>query len=244
MSIEVYIDGDLITYPCAVAAKNEPFEVAQLWADRVMQQILDKTEAAAYKLYLNGKGNFRYSIYPDYKGNRTAPKPEYLEPLRQYLVEKWQAVFTEGVETDDMLGIELTANHENGIIASFDKDLLQVPGRHFNWKKDLWKDVNPTEGLQNFYAQLIAGDGADNIPSYDGKFRQTVPKFIQSMQAPLYQMTSALEMYEHCLEVYNNDQTTMERNARLLYILRKKGEYWQPPYVKLNEEFKESSSLA
>lgn len=242
MSNEVYIDGDLITYPCAAAAKNEPLDVAQHWADNVMRQILDKTGAVSYKLFLNGKGNHRYEIYPEYKGNRTAPKPDHLEPLRQHLATEWKAVFSEGMETDDMLGIELTNNREFGIIASFDKDLLQVPGRHFNWKKDLWKEVSPLEGVQTFYAQLIAGDGADNIPSYDGKFRQSIPKFIQALQSPLYEMTSELEMYHHCLETYGLDRQTMERNAQLLYILRKKGEYWQSPYAKSNAALNESTN--
>lgn len=244
MSNEVYIDGDLITYPCAAAAKNEPLEVAQHWADNVMKQILGKTGAASYKLFLNGKGNHRYAIYPDYKGNRTAPKPDHLEPLRQYLAQEWKAVFTEDMETDDMLGIELTNNPETGIIASFDKDLLQVPGNHYNWKKDLWKEVSPLEGLQTFYAQLIAGDGADNIPSYDGKVRQAIPKFIQELQSPLFEMTKATEMYNYCADIYQRDYFTMERNAQLLYILRKKGEYWQSPYEKSKDVLKESTSLS
>ena len=133
-------------------------------------------------------------------------------------------------ETDDELGIRQTFHDGNSRIVSLDKDLLQIPGYHYNWVRDTHTLVSPLDGLRTFYKQLIAGDGTDNIPSYDGKVRNSIPKFIEKLQQPIDEMTEEYEMYEYVFGVYfdvqgNDDiESILHRNAQLLYILKKKQE--------------------
>jgi hypothetical protein len=90
--------------------------------------------------------------------------------------------------------------------------------------------------MRNFYKQLITGDGSDNIPAFDGKFRSSVPKFVQILLEPLNEMTDEWEMYDYCKNIFfgqtgndDNDTDLMHRNGRCLYIWKKENDYWQPP---------------
>lgn len=235
----VLIDGDLITYPCAASVRDadDGKDVALYRCDDAINRILYELGSTDFELYIRGQDNFRYSIFPDYKGNRTKPVPRYLEDCREYLVSNWGAKLCNGIETDDMLGIQQTKYGEESIIASYDKDLKQVPGWHYNFKTGEKFYVSPVMGLRNFYRQVITGDGSDNIPSYDGKMRNTTPNFIKKLQAPLDDMVEDWEMWNHCMDIYcapeNGDwdsaMAILKRNAQLLYILRKEDEHWQPP---------------
>jgi 5'-3' exonuclease len=51
---------------------------------------------------------------------------------------------------------------------SIDKDLLQVPGMHYNWVRDEKILVTPEVGLRKLYQQVLTGDGTDNIPGIYG----------------------------------------------------------------------------
>lgn len=225
----VLIDGDLVCYPCAASAKGLPREIAEVRCDELIRRIIMETNAVSYKLYIGGEDNFRYNIWSEYKAHRkTMEKPEWLDACREHVMRYWNATIVNGMETDDKLGIELTSTGVEAILASFDKDMLQIPGWHYNWKKQEHRFVSPYDGLRTFYKQLIAGDGADNIPSYDGKFRNTVPKFIERLQQPLDEMTEELDMYNYVTSIWE-DGDTLNRNASLLYILKEEGNMWQPP---------------
>jgi len=100
------IDGDLVTFSCA--AYNEPFgwEACQDDLDALMERILETVEATEYTIFLTGDNNFRYEINPNYKANRKdKSRPSMLEQSREYLVTKWNAKITEGIEADDAIGI-------------------------------------------------------------------------------------------------------------------------------------------
>jgi hypothetical protein len=230
--MRLLIDGDLISYPCAAASEGTEAWVANSRADETVSRILHETNATEYQIYLGGQGNHRYSIYALYKANRTKPKPTFLESVREHLLVNWNAKLVNEIETDDRLGIEqCTAPPRTTMIASFDKDLLMIPGRHYNWKRQVFKDVSIHQGLQTLYKQAIAGDGADNIPGYDTKTRQTIPKFIERLQAPIDDMIYEKEMYDYCVDLYTQQDNldSLHRNISLLYILQEEGKFWQPP---------------
>jgi hypothetical protein len=114
------------------------------------------------------------------------------------------------------------------ICVSLDKDLLQVPGYHYDFVKGIERYVSPLDGLRAFYGQVIQGDGSDNIPAYDGKFRQATPKFIQKLLDPLNDFSQEVEMYNYCKEVWNSEPV-MELYAQCLWIQRKENDSWKPP---------------
>lgn len=223
------IDGDIVTYRCAASCQEgDGVDVAILRADKLMGQILEETQADEYKVFISGGSNFRYDVWSEYKANRRdVPKPPHLQPTREFLVTEWNAEPCDGMEADDALGI--AQRKLDTVICSIDKDLLQVPGNHYNFVKQEWKEINERCGFINFYRQLILGDKGDNIPGFDGLFRSKTPKFIQRFYDELESLETEREMYDHCLSLYNGDEETLQRNAQLLYILREEGKYWTKP---------------
>ena len=240
-------DGDLLCYRASASCEPtkakpflEPPEVALWRLNDMIERICISTNTFDGEFYLGGTDNFRYNIYPEYKGNRKKEKPTYLESCRELLVTQYGATVVNGIETDDMLGIRQTQLGGASRICSLDKDLLQIPGYHWNWVNLEAKLVSPLDGLRTFYKQIILGDKTDNIPGYDGALRSSCPKFIQKLQEPIDGMTDEVDMYWYVTDVYlgqnglgnqEEDFTRKElhRNAQLLYILRKEGEYWSPP---------------
>lgn len=234
------LDGDLIAYRASASCEPtkakphlEPPEVALFRLHDMITRICVETNSQDIEVYIGGDNNFRKEIYPEYKANRTKPPPTYLQDCREILVTQYGATVVNGIETDDALGIAQTKYDGNSRICSLDKDLLQIPGYHYNWVKQMQTLVSPLDGLRTFYKQLILGDRTDNIPGYDGKLRGEAPKFIQKLQGPIDEMTKEVEMYEYVKQIYQNESdVVLHRNAQLLYILKREEEYWQPPGLK------------
>lgn len=206
-----------------------------------MQRIIYATQCTSYKGFLGGDENFRYKVNPLYKANRKdVPRPEWLQPVREYLVVNHGAKICDGIEADDALGIhqdkegtvQFGGEAYNTVIVSVDKDLLMIPGNHYNFVKDEHSFVTKLDGLRWFYTQLILGDRADNIFGYDGKARTTVPQFLQPDIDKINQMTEEVDMYGHVLNMYQTHgqhRGTMHMNAACLWIQQKEGDVWVPP---------------
>lgn len=105
------------------------------------------------------------------------------------------------------------------VIASIDKDLLAIPGRHYNFVKQEFYNITPIAGMRHFYFQLIMGDRSDNIPGYDGVMRIKPPKFLLPLIADLEACETEEEMETLVKDVYT-DKAQYEINKRLLWILR------------------------
>jgi hypothetical protein len=129
----------------------------------------------------------------------------------------------------DVAAGKLWKNLQGSIICSIDKDMLQVPGWHYNFVKLERQFIDELTGFKHFYTQLILGDQSDNIPGYDGKMRPKVPQFLQPCINSIWGAESESEMYRIVLEMYGDDSERLKRNAMLLYILRHEGDEWRPP---------------
>ena len=231
------IDSDIVAYRCAASCEKqgavvEPPEVAIIRVDDLMQRILHETAAYDYQAFLTGSNNFRYKINPEYKANRKdTKKPEYLEECREHLVTQWKAQVTDGYEADDSMGIEQTKSPDTTIICTIDKDLLQVPGQHYNFIKQEFKQVSPKEGLFNFYWQTIMGDKSDNIFGFDGLARTTVPKKLEYLYEEMQhasQMGTELDLLDIVRDKYNDDERLL-MNCRCLWIQREADQMWNFP---------------
>ncbi len=234
------IDADIIAYRCAASAEHNDEPIALWRVNDLVRRILHETNATDYIGFLSGSDNFRYGIYPEYKANRKdKPRPRHLEACKELLITEWKCKVTHGIEADDALGIEHQAD-ESTVLCSIDKDLLQIPGKHYNFVKNIFITVSPLDGLRSFYKQLITGDSSDNIPAFDGKFRNSLPKFVEKLLAPLDTMTKELDMYNYCFSIYKDFAdlhpeekkdvlAELHRNASLLYIMKKEDDYWTPP---------------
>lgn len=241
------IDADILMYRVAWTTENEDFGIAKWRLDEMLDGILEETEATEFELYLSDatENNFRFKLYPQYKQNRVQPKPKHYEALKYYLVSEVGAKITIEQEADDALGIQQTFYNENGsyedydygasIICSIDKDLLQIPGYHYNFVKKEKSYITPEEGLRRFYEQLLMGDVVDNIPGIYGIGPVKARKHLEGLQ-------TEEEMFLKCKELYEKHELTEERlllNGRLLKIRTKEDEIWNFPICSVSQEPKQ-----
>lgn len=215
------IDGDIVLYrgasscePTKIKPDREPLEVALARTDKIMVDILHETGAEDYLVFLSGTNNFRKDINPEYKANRKDHvKPRWFEQCGQYLIDEWNAEITDGYEADDALGFNQT---KDTIICTIDKDLLQVPGRHYNFVKKEWQVVDELTGYKNFYKQMLTGDTSDNIFGIKGIGAVKAAKLIDPCTTHNEMETLVNDLYADGMRFY--------MNADCLWVMRKEGE--------------------
>lgn len=228
------VDADIVAYRASCATQEKPFSECEDSIEGLMGYIVDQTVSfqteSNLSVYLTGKDNFRLSIaktYP-YKGTRKSEKPKHLQDARDYLVEFWGAEITQGYEADDALGIEATAYGEDYIIASIDKDLLTIPGWHFNFVKGVHIHKEPLDSLKFFYQQCMTGDKVDNIIGLHRVGPVTADKALEGLTDEVDMFNAALDMYkEKCVD--GDPYERLVENAKLLHMLRYEDVLWEPP---------------
>lgn len=164
------IDGDILVYSCAFAAMKDNLQAAEakLLMDEMILNIRSTLQLNDCRIFLtDGEGNFRndVAVTAPYKGHRQQEKPEHYVLLRQYLIESWGAEVMTGMEADDGMGMAQT---ETSIIVTVDKDLNQITGWHYNWRKMDVYHVSKEDAIHYYYTQMLTGDAGDNIKGIYG----------------------------------------------------------------------------
>lgn len=227
---KVLLDGDIIAYRSSFAAQDgtalEACQKADILIEYIWEETLDfpfPTEDD-YHIYLTGNTNFRNDIAKTapYKGQRKQERPDHLNTVRKHLVDNYHTTVSEGEEADDLIAIEATRVGEGAIIASIDKDFLQVPCKHFNFTKGSWATVTEEGGLKFFYTQVLTGDTVDNIKGVPGIGPKKAEKILEWA-------TTEQELYKACLDAYEGNVELLLENARLLWLRRYPGEMWNIP---------------
>lgn len=223
--MQALIDHDLVVFRCAASAENDGLNIAIHRVEALLDELLTKTGADSYRAFLSGKSNFRKTIYPEYKANRTAPKPIHLEALREYALEKQNAELApDTLEADDALGINQT---DDTMIVSLDKDLLMVPGKHFSWeingkgwsKPDKFFTQDVIGGMRLFFEQCLKGDTADNIKGIEKIGNKRA-------KALLADCVTEQEMFDTVRDAYSNDEEFI-MNASVLWIMQHEEDIWK-----------------
>ena len=228
---KVLVDGDVIAYRSAFSAKDKSLREALDKTHEIMGEILSDTldfpTKDRYSVYLTGSGNFRYDISEIYKANRPkGEKPKYLVEIRELLINEYGAVVSSDEEADDLIGIAATQlGPEAAIVASIDKDMLQIPATHYNIRRKDFQTVTEEEGIKFFYTQILTGDAVDNIIGLYG-IGPIIAKRI------LYPCKTELELWETVVKHYDGNADAVLANARLLWLRRVEGQIWQPPTVR------------
>lgn len=224
------IDGDIICYRAAFSAQDGSPQDAERTANNLIEYTWEQTldmpfpSPDDYHVYLTGPTNFRKEVAKtaEYKGNRKSERPIHLDHVKQYLQDNHPSTVSVDEEADDLIAIAATNYESDAIIASIDKDFMQVPCKHFNFVTGQWKTVEPFEGLKFFYTQILTGDAVDNIK---GLYR-VGPKTAEKM---LSGCKTEEELYKACVDAYDGDTDRVLENARLLWLRRYVGEMWTPP---------------
>lgn len=224
------IDGDICVYRVGFTTQEEPVGFAISRVDALIDSIVFGCEAEESTIFLTSTdhSNYRYQIYPEYKANRKAPKPVWYEEIRAHLISDWNAEVVFGQEADDALGIAQT---NDTVICSIDKDLDQIPGKHYDFVKDVQYEVSEERALRFFYFQLLTGDTTDNIPGVKGIGPKTADKLLSWCRTVEDYETAVIEAYEKTYKKKALDLITIY--GQCLKIKRKEDEpLWVPEGVR------------
>lgn len=168
------IDTELLLYKNAAKIDNGSidFREAARNVEAEISGIIEVCGATSYQNTVSGPNNFRKTLYPDtYKANRPSKPAQYynlLEAIKYNHKNNWQC--HDQLEADDLLGIMATNGKvENPIICSIDKDMLTIPGWHFQWHHDSFPHLVTQVDADRFWlTQLLTGDSTDGIAGMKG----------------------------------------------------------------------------
>lgn len=248
-NLTLLIDADTILFATCSVLETEDlhpnFPCEKYEEDRytidleeVVDTILDKiaymkkrTGCQEVELYLTGDNNFRYEIYPDYKGNRAnTRRPEGLKEVKQLLVERYENVhIIEGIEADDIVCYFKRLAPEKYLLSSIDKDVLNAcAGEHYNYNRDEFLIISEDYARYWPYFQCITGDTTDNIKGAKGLGPKKAPLFISEEM-------EEKELWQGVLKAYEKTGQSEEEailNMRLVHMLQWDGAQivlWTPP---------------
>lgn len=183
------IDGDVVAFISSAAVQHtliddygyaQPFaytKEAEATMENMLWNLKAQLKADEVEVYLSDpEDNWRRQVDPEYKTNRTGPRPLLLDYSKGYLREKYGAEHWEGLEADDVLSIlGTTETDRKTIIVGRDKDFKCIPGLHHALKQDvdakgnfLVREVSPWEATRFHLMQTLAGDKVDGFDGCPG----------------------------------------------------------------------------
>ena len=258
------IDCDPIKYAASCVAEKKdketeiitvaPMEHVFYNINSMIKKCIKACGARQYVCFLTPireSKNFRSLIYSEYKAHRKdVRKPYHLDNAHKHVLDRWRAILAVGEEADDTMsiyhcglnpfGFDTTFDSANTVLCSIDKDFNNVPGWHYNPRKDELYFVSEIEALRNFYFQIVAGDKADNVPRVKKGWRE------KETYEKLQKAETELELYDIILEcVYTVMEKDLKdtdvlmheglakdfilRNGQLVWLRRNAGELWALP---------------
>jgi DNA polymerase-1 len=197
-------------------------------------EIMEANPVAVIYLAFGDTSTYRVGIEPKYKANRkkeqkVAGWPALVEAVENLATASgWVVARLPRVEADDVLGI---LSSSDAVLASCDKDLLTVPGRHYRNGELIYQSQRDADLA--FFTQALVGDRSDNYPGCPGIGDKTAAKLLEPCE-------TELEMWRVVVGAYRKagqDESQALRQARCARILRPQ-EYdlqrelpilWQPP---------------
>ena len=168
----ILVDADSIYFRIAYRTKKQN-EIRKGIKD-MLTDIMKYNESDKLMIAVKGRDNFRNQLYPSYKANRQEQPDDMKKALNyghKYMVDMYGAIMADGMEADDLVSIwahECIANEQEYVIAGIDKDLLQIPGAHYNFNKNTHRIVDEDEAHYLLMLQCLTGDSTDNIPGIKG----------------------------------------------------------------------------
>lgn len=198
----------------------------------ICNRIIASSDADRYILYIKGKGNYRYSIYPEYKANRPKTElPTWWNTIRNYMIEKYKAVPVDNMEVDDACRIT-QKKIPNSFISAIDQDLLGLEGEAFNWSKGVWVETTPLESIYKFWGDMVCGQSGDNIKGIPGKGEKYFKSLLDKADGSIPFHSLILQEYiKHFGEPKGIEE--FYKNYKCLYILEESEDFIIPEVQKL-----------
>lgn len=189
--------------------------------------IMFSSSSSRYEMYISEGASFRagLAVSAPYKGNRP-DKPYWYHTAKEVLIDEYKANTCGILEADDCLGIRQTKLNGYGIICSIDKDLLQVPGLHYNIGSQYVHKVSDEEAWRSLFKQALMGDTVDNIKGCKGIGKVKAEKLIGYCLEPSDAYHISLTEY---MKVYGGDEglAKYHETFSLVYTLRGHDDDWK-----------------
>lgn len=177
--LRLLIDADFFCYRAASAGEYElefdsdttfivgDFKKQKKVFEKSIADLMSRFDTDKVLLTWTDTENFRKTIDPNYKGNRTKRKPAGYKKLKEWAKDCWDSIQKPGLEADDVMGILATnGSLKNFILCSPDKDMQQIPCRIWNTKEEF--EVDPKDALRKVFEQALTGDVTDGYKGCEG----------------------------------------------------------------------------
>ena len=177
------IDGDMVCFRACSSVEREINWGNDIWTlhvnlneakerfESIMETIItDALDAHKYhgvfevKFCFSDVRNFRRHILPTYKANRVGKrKPVGYSALVSWVKDTYTTMTKPTLEADDCMGILATKPmcRGNCIIVSGDKDLLCIPGYHWDFIRKEYIYSSEADAMRHFFMQTLMGDATD-----------------------------------------------------------------------------------
>lgn len=226
----------------------------------VSKQVGVKPDDMVITVLLSGPGNWREKLatLAPYKGNRDPEhKPYWYSQIREYLSDQWNAQVVVGREADDEASIiawqHIREHDPDGfVVCTIDKDLDQIPGQHYDYKKHVFYDVAHEEATRWFWIQALSGDPTDNIPGCYKVGPATAEKIVDDalwqwdhkrdlrdvylardawLWDTVVNQYARSQLIKGCPYLDKPAHAVALETAQLVYMQREVGEMWLPPRI-------------
>ena len=160
-----------------------------------------KLRTKAYVFLFSGKtrNNYRALIaaVKKYKGTRkyvekVKDESIYRNIVEEYVKDNYTYFRYEENEADDLA---VMAHNDGTYIYSYDKDLRNSPGVHFDIKEGKFFKVGKTEGFKSLLIQSMTGDSVDNIAGIEGIGKVSANKLLADIEEPKLMLEAVISKY-------------------------------------------------
>ena len=197
--LKLLFDGDMIAFQaCYIVEHTIEWESDQwtLHADAseakaiidtrirtITGQVLKKLKyEGAYEIIVcfTDSENFRKKILPTYKANRIGKrKPLCYSGIVDWMKEVYTCYQRPTLEADDCIGILATMPNVNAVAISGDKDFMNIPGKFYDYQKEVLHEVSEADADYWHLYQTLVGDVADNYSGCPGIGKVTAEKILK-----------------------------------------------------------------
>jgi 5'-3' exonuclease len=219
-------EESLLEFP----TEEEQLEEAKYRTRTKLQEIQNNVEEwyniVQTYIFIGGKGNFRYKVFPEYKANRKdVVKSPLLPFIKEYMIEELKAIESHGGEADDYIIDGISECSGNCVVSSIDKDVLyhspNIPLYDYRGYNDVlgeFKSISTKESRLARATQLVTGDSTDGVPGAKGVGKAWCDKNMH-VDMTDYQFIKAI--FLAYLKANKNDSIESKKQIKLYYKVLK-----------------------